>query len=130
MYCTYTFLEYDSKDIVACEIIDKRMTQLKSTNMEKEGLLRALRYLLEQGTNVCTDAHPQISALFSKLTSASRHLDPTIQITPPPSLLKIYHPCYYYNPALILFIEFGCHFIDTHSFEGGYGSSVVRELDW
>ncbi|XP_033754344.1 uncharacterized protein LOC117337464 [Pecten maximus] len=70
MFCTYTFLEYESKDIVACEIIDKRMTQLKSTLMEKEGLIRAMKFIINGGANikeVCTDAHVQI-AYFLKQT--------------------------------------------------------------
>lgn len=69
MYCTYTLMEYDTKDIVACEVVDKRMTDMKSTNMEKEGFIRAVQSLTENGikiAEVCTDAHPQISSLLSK----------------------------------------------------------------
>lgn len=58
-YCTYTLLEYESKDIVACKIIDKRMTGMKSANMEKEKLQRALKSLVDSEVLVkglCTDA--------------------------------------------------------------------------
>ncbi|XP_069135269.1 uncharacterized protein [Argopecten irradians] len=64
MYCTYTFIEYESKDIVACQIVDKRMTQLKSTLMEKEGMIRAMETVFNAGANIkeiCTDAHVQIA---------------------------------------------------------------------
>lgn len=67
MYCTYSFMEYETKDIISSVIIDKRMTQLNSTAMEKEGFIRALQYLLENDIDVkevCTDAHPQITALL------------------------------------------------------------------
>ena len=69
MYCTYTFMEYESKDIVSSVVIDKRMTQLKSTNMEKEGMVRALELIRNHGINVievCTDAHTQIASYYSK----------------------------------------------------------------
>lgn len=68
-YCTYTILEYNSKDIVAMEIIDKRMTGMKSTNMEKEGLTRALSALDDNKITVgelVTDASTTIAAMISK----------------------------------------------------------------
>lgn len=61
-------MEYESKDIIACEILDKRMTAMKSTAMEKEGLVRALNDLVSKGlrvTEICTDAHPQITSMLS-----------------------------------------------------------------
>ena len=67
-YCTYTLLEYNTKDIVACEIIDKRMTAMKSTYMEKEGLQRAMRNLMDNGVvikELCTDASTSIAAMIS-----------------------------------------------------------------
>lgn len=68
-YCTYTLLEYQSKDIVSMEIIDKRMTGLKSTSMEKEGLKRAIASVIENGITVgelVTDASTTISAWLRK----------------------------------------------------------------
>ncbi|XP_069109329.1 uncharacterized protein [Argopecten irradians] len=69
MYCTYTFIEYETKDIVSSIVIDKRMTNLKSINMEKEGMLRAMKSLLDEGVlikEVCTDAHTQIASMLKK----------------------------------------------------------------
>lgn len=68
-YCTYTVMENQSKDILASVIIDKRMTNLKSTSMEKEGLSRALGLLKDKGVivrEVVTDASTSIAALLSK----------------------------------------------------------------
>ena len=68
-YCTYTLLEYDSKDIVTCIIINKRETDMKSTNMEREGLKRALEQLETAGVKVeevVTDASTTITAFVGK----------------------------------------------------------------
>ena len=68
-YCTYTLIEYESKDILALEIVDKRMTDLKSTNMEKEGLRRGLNKVLHSGiivSELCTDASTSVAAMISK----------------------------------------------------------------
>ena len=49
-------------------VIDKREVGLKSTNMEKEGLVRGLKSLQKDGINVveiATDAHSQITKLAS-----------------------------------------------------------------
>lgn len=67
-YCTYTVMEAVSKDILASVILDKRMTDLKSTNMEREGLKVALRSLTEKGLvvrEVVTDASTSIAAMMS-----------------------------------------------------------------
>ena len=66
-YCTYTLIEYESKDIVACEIINKRETDLKSTSMEKKGLKRALQSLKDSGIivkEICTDASTTVAAFI------------------------------------------------------------------
>ena len=68
-YCTYTIMEYESKDILACEILDKRMANLKSASMEKEGLKRGLTKLLNGGIlidEICTDGSTTIAAMISK----------------------------------------------------------------
>ncbi|XP_078671186.1 uncharacterized protein LOC144911212 [Branchiostoma floridae x Branchiostoma belcheri] len=68
-YCTYTAIDNQTKSIVAVEVIDKRETNRKSTTMEKEGFKRTMDKLLGVGvpvTEVCTDAHPQISALMNQ----------------------------------------------------------------
>ncbi|XP_053381540.1 uncharacterized protein LOC123530848 isoform X1 [Mercenaria mercenaria] len=66
-YCTYTLMENDTKDLLCSIIIDKRMTDLKSTNMEKEGLIRGLRTLRENRVVVkelVTDASTTIAAMM------------------------------------------------------------------
>ncbi|XP_035679601.1 uncharacterized protein LOC118417944 [Branchiostoma floridae] len=64
-YCTYTALDNASGSIVAIEVVDKRDTDRKSSVM-KEGFKRAMDDLDKcvPITEVCTDAHPQISALM------------------------------------------------------------------
>lgn len=62
-------MEHDTKDLVAMAIVDKREVGLKSTNMEKEGLLRVLRDVQESGLAIgelVTDAHVQIASVLSK----------------------------------------------------------------
>lgn len=69
-YCTYTVMEYENKDILACEIINKRETAMKSTAMEKEGLKRCLQKLLDRGIIVqelCTDASISIASMIGKV---------------------------------------------------------------
>jgi hypothetical protein len=64
-YCLYSFV-YD-KYVLHAELIDKRETKLKSTNMAKEGCIRGLVYLSNHIniSHFCTDAHPQIKWLLS-----------------------------------------------------------------
>ena len=60
----YTLIEYESKDIVACEIINKRETDF---TMEKEGLKRALQSLKDSGIivkEICTDASTTVAAFI------------------------------------------------------------------
>ncbi|KAI4820799.1 hypothetical protein KUCAC02_028766 [Chaenocephalus aceratus] len=67
-YCTYTAMDNDSKNIICMINIDKRETQRNAVIMEKEGFVRTVNTLREElhVTEMCTDAHTQISALFSK----------------------------------------------------------------
>lgn len=68
-YLTYTLLNHETKDVVAMSIVDKREANLKSPNMEKIGLQRALKQLTDAKLTVSelvTDAHPQIAAMMSK----------------------------------------------------------------
>lgn len=67
-YCTYSVMDNGSKQIICIVNIDKRETMRNSVIMEKEGFMRAFDKLCEE-LNIdefCTDAHSQISALFSK----------------------------------------------------------------
>lgn len=67
-YCTYTAMDNASKQIISMVSLDKRETERNSDIMEKEGFVRTLETLQEEltVTEVCTDAHSQIAALFSK----------------------------------------------------------------
>ncbi|KAK5876300.1 hypothetical protein CesoFtcFv8_025667 [Champsocephalus esox] len=67
-YCTYTAMDNDSKNIICMVNIDKRETQRNSVIMEKEGFVHTMNTLREElhVTEMCTDAHTQILALFSK----------------------------------------------------------------
>ena len=65
-------MEHDTLEILACVIVDKRQTDLKSPNMEVKAFEEALEYLLKKGfkvVEVVTDQHPQIMALMSKSTN-------------------------------------------------------------
>lgn len=67
-YCTYIVMENNTKEILSIVNIDKRETQRSSVIIEKEGFIQSFDQLnLEvKLSEVCTDAHSQISALFSK----------------------------------------------------------------
>ena len=68
-YCTYTVMEHDSSIILAMVFVDKRDTNLKSTNMETFGFERSLDFMIGQGLiikEVVTDAHSVIKSIMSK----------------------------------------------------------------
>ncbi|XP_071141350.1 uncharacterized protein [Mytilus edulis] len=68
-YCTYTFMEMDTKKIVCIVTMDKRMTDKKSTNLEKACFLKGLLFLLGKGLKIAeivTDAHVQVEALMRR----------------------------------------------------------------
>ena len=68
-YCTYTVMEHESSEILCMVFVDKRNTNLKSTNMESYGFERALDFLLGHGVivkEVVTDAHNVITSLMSQ----------------------------------------------------------------
>lgn len=67
-HCTYTAMDNESRQIICMVNIDKRETMRNSVIMEKAGFMQAFETLREE-LNIeefCTDAHSQISALFSK----------------------------------------------------------------
>ncbi|KAG1952354.1 hypothetical protein F2P79_010275 [Pimephales promelas] len=70
-YCTYTAIDNSSKQIINMVNIDKRQTMRNSVAMEKEGFIRTVETLRNEldVMEFCTDAHMQISALFSKQDS-------------------------------------------------------------
>ena len=68
-YCTYTFMEYHSNDIVVMVFVGKRNTNFRSTNMESAGFEKALDFLIGEGLNIAevvNDAHSVIARLMSK----------------------------------------------------------------
>ena len=67
-YCSYSAMENDSKQIINVVNIDKRETGRNSVIMEREAFIKTFDKLHEELnlSEVCTDAHVQIGALFSK----------------------------------------------------------------
>jgi len=68
-FCTYTVVDVETLNIVDMQIIDKRSTDLKSTNMEIKGFKDTLKNLASKGINVVevvTDAHPSVTCYMSK----------------------------------------------------------------
>ena len=62
-YTTHTVMEHNTNDILCTVVVDKREVQLKSPNMERLGLERALDELKRLGfhiAEVVTDAHIQV----------------------------------------------------------------------
>ena len=49
----YTVMDHESNEIVSMVFINKRLTNLKSTNMEALGFERTMDFLLRQGVNEC-----------------------------------------------------------------------------
>ncbi|XP_014679852.1 PREDICTED: uncharacterized protein LOC106819781, partial [Priapulus caudatus] len=66
-YCSYTIMESESKKILTLKTLDKRVTDRKSTNMEKKGFSDALGEVMAKGLKVkevVTDAHMAIGAFM------------------------------------------------------------------
>eukprot|EP00105_Crassostrea_gigas_P038421 XP_019922569.1 PREDICTED: uncharacterized protein LOC105327681 [Crassostrea gigas] len=66
-YCTYTFMENESKKILCILTMDKRMTGKNSCTLEKACFQKGLQFLLQSGIHVVevvTDAHVQIESLM------------------------------------------------------------------
>ena len=67
-FCTYVLMNNDSLDILDMVVVNKREVALKSTNMEKEGLIRGLGQIHKEGVNVveiATDARSLITKMIS-----------------------------------------------------------------
>ncbi|XP_052395616.1 uncharacterized protein LOC127943302 [Carassius gibelio] len=67
-YCTYSTMENETKHIISMVNIDKRETMRNSVVMEKEAFQQTFEALRQEInlTEICTNAHSQISALFNK----------------------------------------------------------------
>jgi hypothetical protein len=63
-FCLYSFVS--NNVVLHTELVDKRETKLKSTNMEKEACIRGLSFLSKHVSiaRFCTDAHVQIKAML------------------------------------------------------------------
>lgn len=80
-FCSYTFMEYNTKKILTIVTMDKRMTEKKSTNLEKACFLKGLRQLLDKNmkvVEVVTDAHIQVESLMSKYLCSCCHKIDTV----------------------------------------------------
>ena len=67
MYCTYTLMDHDTKEIVYMVIVDKRETKGNSPVMEREALRRALLACKENGIPVVelvTDGNASVAAMM------------------------------------------------------------------
>ena len=68
-FCSNTFMENGTKKILCVITMDKRVTERKSTNLEKASFLKGMQFLKDlrfKAVEVVMDAHPEISALMSK----------------------------------------------------------------
>ncbi|CAC5426196.1 unnamed protein product [Mytilus coruscus] len=62
-------MENSSKQILCIVTVDKRMTEMKSTNLEKACFLKCLKFLLDKDLKIAegvTDAHVQIASIMSR----------------------------------------------------------------
>ena len=68
-YCSYSCMDVATNKIIALSCIDCRQTELNSVIMERLGFQRAMEQIMQQVevSEIVTDAHPQISALMSRL---------------------------------------------------------------
>ena len=51
-FCTYSLMESENNEILHFENIDKREVDLRSPNMEREGMIRSLDFLIEKQLRV------------------------------------------------------------------------------
>ena len=68
-YCTSTDVDQESLEILACVVVDKHETKLKSVSMGLEAFKRALKCMLEKGLNVVevvTDGSSSITKYLRK----------------------------------------------------------------
>ncbi|XP_022339797.1 uncharacterized protein LOC111134747 [Crassostrea virginica] len=75
-YCTYTFMDNETKKILSVKTLDKRETERKSANLEKAGFIRGIQEIQDKGlsiTEIVTDAHLQIGAMMKKDYSHIKH---------------------------------------------------------
>ncbi|XP_041481887.1 uncharacterized protein LOC121429049, partial [Lytechinus variegatus] len=67
-YCTYTFMEHETNDVLHVGFVDKREVGMKSNVMEAKAFKEGLSIMEERGLQVkevVTDAHPSIGKYMS-----------------------------------------------------------------
>ena len=62
-FCTYSLMESESNVILHFENVDKREVDLQSPNMEREGKIRSLDFLIKKGLELITDLSSIAKAL-------------------------------------------------------------------
>ncbi|XP_072167444.1 uncharacterized protein [Diadema setosum] len=75
-FCTYTFIENDTKDILHVGFVDKRQTAMKSPNMEIRGFKDGLKAMEDSGLvvkEVVTDAHSSIAKYMRESKPQIKH---------------------------------------------------------
>ena len=76
-YCSYTFMEYETKTILCIITMDKRVTEKKSTHLEKACFLKGINMLIDSGLHiveVVTDAHVQVASVMSKFSNICKKM--------------------------------------------------------
>ena len=71
-FCTYLMMETDHNQILHFENIDKHEVGLHSPNMEREGLIRCLNFLISNGVQikeVVTDSSTSVAKILGKCVS-------------------------------------------------------------
>ena len=69
-FCTYSMMEATHNQILHFENVDKREVGLQSPNMEREGMIRCLRFLLSSGmkiSEVVTDSSTSVAKTLGNL---------------------------------------------------------------
>lgn len=69
-FCTYSLMESESNVILHFENIDKREVDLHSPNMERQGMIRSLDFLIEKGLKIVeliTDSSSSIAKTLGKV---------------------------------------------------------------
>ena len=79
-FCTYSLMDTGTNKILHAETVDKREVHLQSPNMEREGILRALNFLLGKlhGSvtvdEVITDASSSVRTVLGMYVYVLMHL--------------------------------------------------------
>ena len=69
-FCTYSLMESENNVILHFENIDKCEVDLHSPNMEREGMIRSLDFLIEKGLNIVeliTDSSSSVAKILGKV---------------------------------------------------------------